>query len=376
MTRRTVPVRGSSGGVSDAELNAIAGLTSAANKVPYFTGSGTAALADFTAFGRGLVGRSLATFSNADATVDATTAMVTQIGTMSAIRTVTLPAANAVQAGTPILVADMSGTVTQALRIIVAPAGADTIEGGYPHIIVHHGWIQLVSDGTSKWLMVGSQTPHLLWASRGATDYSTKTNDTSAVATIAYGAQATLTGNLGGDAFNMSTTGGAATRYTAWALDGATGPTLPTFQRYELSCMLGARATNLGAFVGVGQGVTRMIAVFRNSASPGSLDVNLRNDTTTASVTSSAATVGGNTDAGGRVRLSVEVIQPVNGVSQPDMVWDLNEVSRAQVAALSGTNWRDGGNLRPIIGCFEIAGGASTTFVRDIIMQRHRRDRW
>jgi hypothetical protein len=72
---------------------------------------------------------------------------------LSAPRTDTLPAANSVNAGGSIVIADFAGVATVTNTITATRAGADTINGSTSSVVVNaaYGIAVLISDGTSRW---------------------------------------------------------------------------------------------------------------------------------------------------------------------------------------------------------------------------------
>ena len=75
---------------------------------------------------------------------------------ITAARTVALPAASAFPPGEVLRVVDESGSCSAANTITLAPAGSDTIDGATSSVInIAYGALALVSDGSSKWTVVG-----------------------------------------------------------------------------------------------------------------------------------------------------------------------------------------------------------------------------
>lgn len=97
------------------------------------------------------------TVNNANYTILATDKVVAQIGTMSAARTFSLPAASTVQAGAEIIIIDESGSVTSTNKIIVQRNGTDTIDGATSReIVTSYGFLRLICDGSNSWKIADS----------------------------------------------------------------------------------------------------------------------------------------------------------------------------------------------------------------------------
>lgn len=97
------------------------------------------------------------TFSNAAYTMLVTDYYVGQIGTMSASRTVTLPAVATAAIGKYYIIKDASGSVTGANDIVVDGSGAELIDGAATKTIDSaYGSLTLVCDGTG-WQVVAHE---------------------------------------------------------------------------------------------------------------------------------------------------------------------------------------------------------------------------
>lgn len=132
------------------------------------------------------------------ASIAATDRVVGTNATFTASRTWTLPAANAVNPGQLLLITDFQGTVTGTNTLVIARAGADTINGGTSvTIAAANGGFVLASDGTSKWTAQ---------AIGGAAGGVTSIGGVSGV--IGLGAQLTMSGSN----LTLTTTTGPTTQ--------------------------------------------------------------------------------------------------------------------------------------------------------------------
>lgn len=117
----------------DVDLAALAGLTSAANKLPYFTGSGSAALADLSAAGRALI-------DDADAAAQRTTL---GLGTM------------ATQAASAVAITGGSVAGITDLAIADGGHGASTAAGARANLGLADGALEIIIDGGGAAITTG-----------------------------------------------------------------------------------------------------------------------------------------------------------------------------------------------------------------------------
>lgn len=191
--------------ITDVELLALAGLTSAADRLFYFTGSGTAALATFTAFGRSLV-------DDADAATARATLGLTSPATATPAALTKVDDTNVTLAlgGTP------ATALLQATSITVGWTG--TLAAAR----LNSNVVQAITNDTNVTGSISAQNLTLAWSGQLAVGRGGTGIASYAIGDLLYASGATTLSKLADVATGNALISGGLTAAPAWGKIGLT----------------------------------------------------------------------------------------------------------------------------------------------------------
>lgn len=200
---------------------------------------------------------------DADHTILATDRGINLTTTLTAVRTLTLPAANAINKGEPILISDAAGAINGSNTITVARAGSDTINGiSSVSISAQYGVYLFFSDGSSKWTYLAAGT------GGGGGSGTVTSVDASCGLKTSSGSAITTSGSIVGSRAVNAQTG---TTYTV--LDGDCGKLVTTSNAASIAVTL-PQAGASSQFVAGWSAIISNIGAGTNTITPTTSTIN------------------------------------------------------------------------------------------------------